>query len=98
MRPERIGDNLVEIPGWSVESAEEAIIRVYHFPGYSQVLAFVDDVTELSQKAQHYPTVEIGVTQVKIRLTTPAADGLTEVDFDLAKMFDHLADSVLGFE
>ncbi len=96
MKPERIGIRLVEVPGWTAESNDQAIIRNFHFPGFDEALSFVYDVAEVSKKAAHYPTIEIRVNQVKLRLTTPAADGLTDTDFDLAKIFDHLADAVLG--
>jgi 4a-hydroxytetrahydrobiopterin dehydratase len=87
-----------EIPNWTLETNDQAIVRNYHFPGFDQAISFVYDVVEVSQKASHYPSIDIRFNQVKLRLTTPAADGLTDTDFDLAVMFDHLAEAILALE
>ncbi len=97
MNPERIGNNLTQVPGWSVESTDQAIIRNYHFTSFDEAMSFVDDVTETSKKAGHYPTIAVYLNQVKLRLTTPAADGLSDSDFELAAIFDHLAEAIVGF-
>ena len=91
MKPERIGARLKKIPGWTPESIDQAIVRTFHFPGIGEALCFVNDVAHMSREADHYPVIELHIGQVKIRLTSPGADGLTDLDFDLAEIFDHLA-------
>ncbi len=91
MNPERIGDNLTEIPEWTTESQGEAIVRTYHLLDFEEAIRFVNEVASLAVSAGHLPTVNIYENQVKVRLTTPQADGLSEIDFALAKDFDHLA-------
>ena len=91
MRPERIGDNLQETPEWTTESQDEAIVRTYHLHDFEEAILFVNEIAALAASVGHYPTITIYENQVKVRLTTPEADGLTEIDFALAKDFDHLA-------
>ena len=94
MKPERIGSRSKEVPGWTLETNEQAIVRNFHFTSFGEALCFIADVAEVSDRVAHYPTIEMRVTQVKLRLTTPSADALTDLDFDLAKIFDQLADEL----
>ena len=95
MRPERIGDNLQEIPEWTTESQDEAIVRTYHLLDAQEAVLFVNEVVAEAAKREHTPAISLWGNQVKVRLTTPVADGLTDVDFELAKQFDQLAGSPL---
>jgi len=91
MKPERIGDNLKEVPGWTTESTSEALVKTYHLFDLDDALRFVGEVAAVAVGWNHYPMITIYKNQVKLRLTSPEADGLTELDFVLAKQFDGLA-------
>lgn len=91
MKPERIGINLEEVPGWTTESTNEAIVKTYHLFDPDDAMRFVGEVVAVTVVSKHYPTITIYRNQVKLRLTSPEADGLTQLDFVLAKQFDGLA-------
>jgi 4a-hydroxytetrahydrobiopterin dehydratase len=91
MKPERIGDNLAENPGWTTDSQNEAIVRTFHLMDFDDAVRFVHDVAAVAISEGHFPTITLYLNQVQLRLTTPAADGLTDKDFEMAKRFTTLA-------
>lgn len=91
MMPERIGIELKEVPDWTLEEAREAIGRNFHFTDFDESISFVNAVAAISREHDHFPAIDVRVNQVKVRLTTPEADGLTDTDFALAKIFDRWA-------
>ena len=51
---------------------------------FPAAIAFVVQVGFLAEKADHHPDIDIRWKQVRIALTTHSANGLTNLDLDLA--------------
>ncbi|MDQ3630912.1 MAG: 4a-hydroxytetrahydrobiopterin dehydratase, partial [Actinomycetota bacterium] len=53
--------------------------------------AFVNRVAEAAESANHHPDILIhGFNRVRLTLSTHSAGGLTDKDFQLARMIDGL--------
>ena len=63
----------------------------YKFQDFKATMVFVNQVAELSEKADHHPDILIhGWNNVRITLSTHSAGGLTMKDFNLARQIDGL--------
>lgn len=74
---------------WRREGDE--IVRDWKLEDFAAALAFVDQVGEIAEEANHHPDILVhGYNQVRLSLTNHARGGLTATDFDLAARFDEL--------
>lgn len=76
------------LDGWSVDSKTLRITR--KFKNFIQAVDFVNKLVEPAESAGHHPDIEISYNTVKIYLTTHDAGGLTQKDFDLAKVISQI--------
>ncbi|WP_017651817.1 4a-hydroxytetrahydrobiopterin dehydratase [Fortiea contorta] len=74
---------------WTVEDSQLQITR--KFKDFIQAIEFVNKLVEPSESAGHHPDIEISYNKVKIKLTTHDAGGLTQNDFDLARVISQLS-------
>jgi len=79
---------LAEVPEWSKEG--KTIIRTWKFRDFRAALAFINQVGELAESMDHHPDIFNSWAKVRLTLTTHDKDGLTNLDFDLAKKIDGL--------
>lgn len=86
---EEIGERLVQVPEWG--RVGEAIARTYQFKSFRQAMAFVAQVADAAEEADHHPDIDIRFRKVTLLLTTHDCGGLTTNDFDLAAACDALA-------
>ena len=77
-----IDEQLAATPAWQIENGELA--RVFAFADFRASLAFVNQVGELAEAADHHPDIDIRYNRVRLALVTHSAGGLTKKDFDLA--------------
>jgi 4a-hydroxytetrahydrobiopterin dehydratase len=85
---EEVLTRLEKLSGWSLK--EEAIEKKYEFSDFKEALAFINQIGEQAEEANHHPEFFNVYNKVSIRLNTHDADGITEKDFDLAKKIDEL--------
>ncbi len=97
MKPERIQIFLLWIPDWELESdangfapGNEAVVRKYNLKDPPAALDFAIKVCEVAKRHGHYPEIDIVGNEVRVRLTTPEEGALTEKDFEMAVLFDHV--------
>ena len=77
-----ISEALEALPGWLREGDE--IVKEYDCGSFPGAIAFVVQVGFLAEKADHHPDIDIRWKRVRIALTTHSANGLTNLDLDLA--------------
>jgi 4a-hydroxytetrahydrobiopterin dehydratase len=74
---------------WRREGNE--IVRDWKFKDFAQAMAFVNEVADAAEEANHHPDILLhGWNNVRLSLTNHSAGGLTEPDFDMARRFDAL--------
>jgi 4a-hydroxytetrahydrobiopterin dehydratase len=84
-----IEGRLRELEGW--ERSGDAITKTFERGDFVGSVRFVDSLVEPAEEMNHHPDLEISWDKVAVSLTTHAAGGLTENDFELAKRIDALA-------
>jgi 4a-hydroxytetrahydrobiopterin dehydratase len=83
-----IGSRLDGI-AWNRDGDE--IVREWTFKDFAGAIAFVNQVADAAEAANHHPDILLhGWNKVRLSLTNHAAGGLTEADFKIARTFDTL--------
>lgn len=83
-----ISQKLETLPGWTIEDRQ--LIRTFEFKNFVQAIAFVNRLVEPAEKLAHHPDLAIAYNKVTVSLTTHDAGGLTQKDFDLARIASEL--------
>lgn len=87
LNEEEIQNRLQEIDkSWSLKG--KFIHRKISFKNFVQAFSFMTSVALLAEKINHHPNWENVYNKVNISLSTHDADGLTDLDFRLAKKID----------
>jgi len=84
-----IARELAALPGWSRDGAE--IVRTFDRGNFNGSIAFVNEIADAANAADHHPDIAISWNSVTLRLSSHDAHGLTERDFALARTIDDLA-------
>lgn len=74
--------------GWSVRDG--LLHKKFAFPTYLAGARFVAAVADLAEKLNHHPELMLGWKMVVFQTRTHSADGLTSLDFDLARRVESL--------
>ncbi len=97
LKPERIQIFLTWIPDWVHESdgdgfapGTEALFRAYNLKDQPAALDFASQIAEVAKRHSHFPDIEVVGNEVRVRLTTPEVGALTEMDFEMAVLFDRV--------
>jgi 4a-hydroxytetrahydrobiopterin dehydratase len=77
-----------QLSEWTVEGKE--LQRTWRFKDFVEAIAFVNNLVEPAETAGHHPDIAISYNKVSVSLTTHDAGGLTEKDFELAKVISEL--------
>ncbi len=79
------------VPDWTLSADGKAIERKFKFADFSAAFAFMTRGALAAEKLDHHPEWSNVYNRVEVRLTTHDAGGLTELDFQLAKLMDKAA-------
>ena len=85
----RIQQRMAELDGWAIEGATD-LVKEFSFANFPDAVTFVNEVAILSEQHRHHPTILIAYTTIRLTLTTHSERGLTEKDFELAKVIDNI--------
>ncbi|HEY8785667.1 MAG TPA: 4a-hydroxytetrahydrobiopterin dehydratase [Candidatus Limnocylindria bacterium] len=73
--------------GWTRDG--DALTKTFTFKGFKGAMAFVNQVAEAANAANHHPDIHLEAYKtVRIVLTTHVTHGLTDADVDLARKID----------
>ena len=85
-----INELLKQLHGkWKLKDGKE-LERTFKFPDFKQALDFTNQVGEIAESQDHHPDVYLSYGEVRLRLSTHQAKGLTENDFILAAKINGL--------
>lgn len=82
---------LAELAAWQLENGGKAILRTYPFPGFRAAFGFMAEAAIEAEKLDHHPEWSNVYREVKVRLTTHDAGGLTALDLELARRMEAIA-------
>ncbi len=88
-----LGEDEIEsrLVGLSWERRDDEIVRDWKFENFAEAIAFVNRVADAAEEANHHPDILVyGWNKVRLSLTNHSAGGLTDPDFEMAKVFDGL--------
>ena len=77
-----------DLPAWRLEDGW--IKRTYKTAGWKGTLMVINTVGHLAEAAWHHPDITASYAWVEVRLTNPAAQGITEQDFALAAKIEEV--------
>jgi 4a-hydroxytetrahydrobiopterin dehydratase len=81
-----------KLVGLSWQREDDEIVRDWKFEDFAEAIAFVNRVADAAEEANHHPDILVyGWNKVRLSLTNHSAGGLTDPDFEMAKVFDGLA-------
>ena len=95
-RPEKLSDSevtqqLQELDGWAMVEGRSAISKSFVFKNFIEAFGFMSKAALVAEKLDHHPEWSNVYKTVDVTLSTHDADGLTELDFKLAKAMDRYA-------
>ena len=76
-----------ELPHWYYEDGW--IRRKYRTHGWKGTLMVINAVGHLAEAAWHHPDIAASYAFVIVKLQNHAAKGITDKDFELARMIEH---------
>ena len=69
----------------------ESLIRDYEFKDFAAAMAFVNQVADAAEEANHHPDILIhGWNKVRLTLSTHSEGGLSDKDHALARRIDEV--------
>ena len=80
---------LREVPGWHLDG--NAIKKQFTFRDFPVAIEFVNRLVPGAEAADHHPDIVINYRRVTLSYSTHSEGGLTDKDFDGAKMADRAA-------
>lgn len=86
-----MSEALATTSGWSI--TEGMLTRWFEFPSYKGGVVFANAVAWIADGMDHHPDLFIGYQKVRVSTVTHDQDGLTPIDFELAKRIDGLGAS-----
>jgi 4a-hydroxytetrahydrobiopterin dehydratase len=75
-------------PGWNLE--QDKLHRSFKFSNFVEAFGFMSQIAILAEKMDHHPEWSNVYNRVDVLLTTHDADGVSELDFELAEHMDRL--------
>lgn len=85
----QISERASSFPDWTLENGK--LTRKFKFKNFVEAFGFMASVALCAEKINHHPEWSNVYNKVNVYLTTHDAGGLTELDFQLAKMIDEAA-------
>jgi len=83
---------LARLPGWAREG--DVIVKTYELPTFLAAIAFVVDIAERAEAANHHPDLDIRYRKVRVALSTHDEGGISEKDVALATEIEPLAEAI----
>lgn len=83
-----IKEKLSSLTDWELKG--KSLRRTKKLENFVEAIAFVNKLVEPAEAANHHPDISISYNEVIINLTSHDAGGLTQKDFDLAKVISQI--------
>ncbi|PIN93820.1 4a-hydroxytetrahydrobiopterin dehydratase [Candidatus Pacearchaeota archaeon CG10_big_fil_rev_8_21_14_0_10_31_24] len=84
-----IQDRMSKLDNWGLESGT-MLSKDFIFDSFKRAMNFVNQVAEVVERVNHFPSILIDKTIVRVVSVTHGEHGLTSKDFDLAEEIDKI--------
>ena len=88
LEAEEIKNKLAALPGWRQEG--NCITKDFAFANFSENFAFMTRVAMLAEALNHHPDWSGGYKNLRIRLSTHDAGGVSDKDFVFAEKVEEM--------
>ena len=88
---EEVKVNLTKLLNWKVEKGK--LNKLFKFKNFNQAISFMVSVGLICEKINHHPEWSNVYGNVDVMLVTHRVASLTELDFQLAKEMDRIAEN-----
>lgn len=85
---QEIKERLKELEGWEYE--DDSLYVLYEFENFKDAFAAMTRIAFEAERLGHHPDWANVYNKLEIFLSTHDADGVTEKDFELAKVIDEV--------
>ena len=85
-----VNDALANVDGWALDDGK--LRRDFKFANFVDAFAFMTKAAIEAEKMNHHPEWFNVYSKVTVHLTTHSAGGISELDFQLAKIMNQLAE------
>jgi 4a-hydroxytetrahydrobiopterin dehydratase len=92
LNPSQIEQHLARRAGWRWDKSAACVEKSWTFDSFRNLMTCLTQITELAEQLDHHPHITTCYTHLQIRLSTHDAQGLTDLDFQLAEAIDTLID------
>lgn len=82
---------VLQMSGWVHDADRDALKKSFKFKDFITAWAWMTAVAIVAEKMNHHPEWSNVYSKVEVMLTTHDADGLTQLDLDLARKMDAIA-------
>jgi 4a-hydroxytetrahydrobiopterin dehydratase len=89
----QVREAMAGAPGWTLEG--NAIRRQFALGTFADAIAFVTRLAFDAEAADHHPDIQINYKRVTLIYSTHSEGGLTQKDFDGARIADAIADAMM---
>ena len=79
------------LPGWARRG--DALVKTFAFRSWGAGISFVNRVSDLAERANHHPDLDVRYGKVTVSLSTHDAGGITQADLSLASSIERAATS-----
>ena len=86
-----ISEALASLDGWVAVEGREAIQKSFVFKNFSEAFGFMTQAAMVAEQLDHHPEWFNVYKTVDVVLATHDADGVTELDIQLASAMDKIA-------
>lgn len=87
LNPDALHHELDRLDGWSGTS-KEGISKTYTFDDFAGSIAFVNEIAEQAEQANHHPDLTISWNKVTVTYISHSANGVTQSDIEQARLID----------
>lgn len=89
MTAQEIESALGDVPGWRVKDGK--LQRELRFGSFVEAFGFLTSLALVAERMDHHPEIYNVYNRVRLELETHDANGITKLDFELAKAANKLA-------
>jgi len=90
LKAERVELLLKRMPQWGASANRSALLRRYDLGSPWQAARIASLLVRLFEARRSHPWITVTGSQILVRLSTPAAGGLTQADVQFARRLDQL--------
>ena len=80
-----------KLKGWQLVKGRSAITKTFEFKNFNAAFSWMTAMALHAEKLDHHPEWFNVYNKVRVTLTTHDANGVTQLDIDLAKKMDQTA-------